>query len=257
MAKFIFHGRVLPVFKEFTMVGRTDIHIEDDIGDPVRLAMDASIGITKGIIEVICESNLHGSDNYDGHVDLKANYPAKSVVNSYAFAKGIQLEAILETVVKPDGIKYNIQAHRPELEPLVTALHYHSGDRVDITPLLHLSVPNPIIFAVFKDLVGALDSGETLVNCARAIDGIREYMFPGDNKDQGWKVMRDNLNLSREFVKYISEGSKGPRHGNVLNMQFSIINEARKRSWIIANRFLEFKKRGDRQLPLTDFPLLP
>jgi hypothetical protein len=147
------------------MIGSVSAHWEDEIEPTVKLIMDASATITKGAIEVICESNLSGSDNYDGHVDWKANYLARSIVNSYAFAKGMYLNAILETVVKPDGIKYNIQAHRPNLEPLVTALHVGHDGGVDITPLMLLALRDPIIFVALKDLIGSVDSGETLVNC--------------------------------------------------------------------------------------------
>jgi len=255
MATFRFTGKVLPTFKEFTMIGSFTANWNEQIDPPVSLVMSATLTITKGIIEVVCESNLFGNDNYDGHVDWRAHYLAQSVLSCYAFAKGLKLDAIFETVIKPDGIKYNIQAYRSDLEPLVTALR-GPDEGVDITSMLLLLLPSPTVFALFKDLVGSLDSKESLVNCARAIDGIREYMSPGTDKAQGWKLMRDNLNISQDFLKFISEGSKGPRHGNVANMQFVTINESRRRSWIVANRFLEFKKRGDKQLPLADFPLL-
>jgi hypothetical protein len=60
MAKYVFRGKVLPVFMEFTMIGSLAAHWEDDIGGPVEQVMDASIAITKGVIEIVCESNLFG-----------------------------------------------------------------------------------------------------------------------------------------------------------------------------------------------------
>jgi len=68
--------------------------------------------------------------------------------------------------------------------------------------------------------------------------------------------MRDNLNVSQQFLEFITDHSIGPRHGDVLDIPFSIINELIRRSWIVMNRFLEFKKRGDQKLPSSDFPLL-
>lgn len=181
MATYKFTGRVLPAFKEFTIVGNLNVHLEDEVDPPLKIIIDASVGITKGVIEVTCESNLYGSDNYDGHVDVKAKYLAQSIVNCYAFAKGMKLDVIFENVVKPDGIKYNIQAYRADLEPLVTALKGpHEG--VDITSMLWVVLRNPTIFALFQDLVGSLDSSQTLVNCARAIDGIRISMTPEEDK---------------------------------------------------------------------------
>jgi|SRR5580658_1716005 hypothetical protein len=256
MATFRFAGRVFPVFNDFTMIGSVSTHWEDEIEPAVKLIMDASVSINRGIIEVVCESNLSRSDNYDGQVDWRAGRLARSVVNSYAFAKAIYLEAILETVVKPDGIKYNIQARRPELEPLVTALHVGSDGGVDIKPLLLLALRDPTIFVALKDLVGSMDAHETLVNCARAVEGIRESMTPASDRKQAWQLMRDNLNVSQNFLEAITDHSKGPRHGDVSNVKFGAVHETIRRSWIVMNRFLEFKKRGDNKLPLLDFPLL-
>ncbi len=240
---------------KFTMKGVQSVHWEADIGEPEKLIMDATVSIADGIIEVVCESNLFATDNADGHVDLNANYLAKSVINCYGFAKGLQLQAVLETVVKPDGIKYNIQAHRPNLEPLVTALHCGSDRVVDIHPILPIVLTDPTIFVAVKDLINAISPTEASVNCARAIEAIRQAMCPADRK-QGWKLMRDNLNLSQPFLEFITEHSTGPRHGKVLDIPFSAIIETTTRSWKVMNRFLEFKKRGDAKLPISEFPLL-
>ena len=142
--------------------------------DPsVRLLMDATLSITKGIVEVICESNLFGSENYDGQVHLRANDLARTVVNSYAFGKGMGLSVILETVVKPDGIKYNVQAHQPELEPLVTVLRSGPDGGIDIQAILPFILTDPTIFVALNDLIGSITQiQETPVKCGRAIDAI-------------------------------------------------------------------------------------
>lgn len=256
MAQFRYNGRVLPVFMEFTMVGSLTVRWEDDIGGPVKQIIDASISITKGVVEIICESNLFGTDDFDGRVDLKANYLAKTILNCYGFAKGMILQAVLETVVKPDGITYNIKAHRPILEPLVTALHSGSDGGVDIHPILSTVLGSPTIFVAIKDIVEGISATEASVNCGRAIEAIRESMAPASDRKMGWQLMRDNLNVSQQFLEFITEHSKGPRHGDVLDIPFTEINETIRRSWIVMNRFLEFKKRSDNKLPLSDFPLL-
>jgi hypothetical protein len=256
MAKYIFHGTVLPVFMEFTMIGSLTAHWEDEIGGPVKQIMDASLSITKGVITIVCESNLFGTGNYDGNVDLKANYLAKGVLNCYGFAKGMILRAVLESVIKPDGIKYNIKAHRPDLEPLVTTLHSSSDGAVDIHPVLSTVMTNPTIFVAVKDLVEGISATETPVNCARAIEAIRESMSSANDRKMGWRMMRENLNVSQKFLELITDTSKGPRHGAVLGISFAVVNETLRRSWILMNRFLEFKKRGDKKLPLSEFPLL-
>ena len=46
---------------------------------------------------------------------------------------------------------------------------------------------------------------------------------------------------------------QGPRHGDVMRTTFTEGQEVRKRAWITMNRFLEFKKRGEKKLPLFEF----
>jgi hypothetical protein len=69
--------------------------------------------------------------------------------------------------------------------------------------------------------------------------------------------MRAALNATKPYVQSITEMSHGTRHGDWSTERSE--EEARKtteRAWILMNRFLEYRKRGDQSLPLTDFPLL-
>jgi hypothetical protein len=52
----------------------------------------------------------------------------------------------------------------------------------------------------------------------------------------------------------IATAAKGPRHGDVTTTTFSANRETIRRSWIVMNRFLEFKKRGNQRLSLSEFP---
>jgi hypothetical protein len=257
MPTFRFAGRVLPPFNEFTLVGSVTANWNDPIDPTVSLVMSASLTITKGIVEVLCEPNLFGTENYDGHVQGRANDLASAVVSSYAFGKGMGLSVVLETVVKPDGIKYNIQERLPDLEPLVTVLHSRQDGGIDITAILPIILSDPTIFVALGDLVGSLTRMQDApVKCGRAVDAIRHSMAPANDRKAGWPAMRENLNISQDFLEYITENSKGPRHGDVKSGTFVEARETIRRSWIVMNRFLEFKKRGDRRLPLSEFPLL-
>lgn len=239
------------------MIGSLSVHWENEIDPPNKLIVDTSISITKGIVEVICESNLFGTDNYDGQVQLRANEVARTVINCYAFGKGMGLSVILETVIKPDGIKYNIQERRADLEPLVTVLRSGHDGGIDIKAALLILLSDPTIFVAMNDLISSLTQvQEAPVKCGRAIDAIRHYMAPAHDRKQGWPAMRENLNITQPYLEFITEHSKAPRHGDVKGSTFPTTREVIKRSWVVMNRFLEFKKRGDQKLPLSDFPLL-
>lgn len=262
MAIFRFTGRVLPASTNFTMDGPFNAHWEDSGIDPlVKFVMDASLRITKGVVEVHCESNLFGNQNYDAHVHLRAMDVTRTFVDSYAYARALGLSVILETVVKPDGIKYNIEEKRPDLADLVTAFgpvssHGHGG--INAAGMMPIIFNDLMIRVALNDLVSSLTQPEyATINCGRAIEAIRVSMTPGSgDRKQGWPAMRDNLNLHQDYLTFITDQSKGPRHGDMRGIAFADIRETVRRSWIVMNRFLEYKKRGDKQLPLTDFPLL-
>lgn len=257
MPTYKFSGRVLPLFNDFRVSTPVTANWNDPINPPISLAMTATLTIDNGIIDILCASNLSGTDDYDGQVYLRALDLASAVVSTYAFGKGIGLSVVLESVIKPDGIKYNIQERRPQLEALVTALHSRQDGGIDITAILPIILSDPTIFVALTDLIGSINhTKEAPVKCGRAVDAIRHYMAPQNDRKAGWPAMRSSLNLGQSFLEFITESSKGPRHGDVKGGTFSNVEEIIRRAWIVMDRFLEFKKRGDQPLAITDFPLL-
>lgn len=257
MGSYRFTGKVLPFFKQFTMVGPIQAKWKDNIDPPTVLEVQATLSISCGNIDILCESNLPQTVEYDGQVHSRALDLAVAVITSYGFAKGLGLSAVLETVVKPDGILYNLHDYHPNLESLVTALRAQNDGGIDVNLVMQIVMSDPTVFVALTDLVQSLVMfKEVPLRCGRAVDAIRHHMAPRDDRKAGWPTIQDNLNLSETFLKYITEASKGPRHGDVRDSTFATSQEVLKRAWIVMNRFLEFKKRGDQKLPLDAFPAL-
>lgn len=241
------------------MDGSVSTHWDDP---SIKLIMDAALTIKDGNIEVVCDVTV-STDDGDGQVYFRVLDFASSIVYSYAYAKGMGLTVILETVTKPDGILYNIREKRPELEALVTAFDSSVGLQgqhgIDVNRMLPTVFSDPLIRVALNDLVSSLIQTQYApINCGRAIEAVRILMTPGtgDDKKRGWLAMRENLNLSQEYLEFITDQSKGPRHGYMKDIPFTAINETLKRAWVVMNRFLEFKKRGDARLPSSEFPIL-
>jgi hypothetical protein len=93
------------------------------------------------------------------------------------------------------------------------------------------------------------------VNCARTIEHIRHMVAPGKDRKSGWRIMQNTLNIGQNYLESVSQTSVGPRHGD-----FSpdlLHSDVRRKTWIVMNRYLEFRKRGGTgALPLSVFPLL-
>jgi hypothetical protein len=95
------------------------------------------------------------------------------------------------------------------------------------------------------------------ISCARAIETIRNYFIPaGGKRGDGWAPMRTALNASLNYVQSITNISRDPRHGNRSKDQGDEGRKTAERAWTLMNRFIEYRKRGDQQLPLSEFPLL-
>lgn len=228
------------------MINLPNIHWEDpDIG----LVIEATVKIEGANVEVVCNAN---HDDWDG-VFTRAFDMVRAAADSYAFVNGYGFIVWLETVTKPDGIRYNIVPRRPDLASLVTAF-----DNSQSAEMLATVYSDPLIFMALNDLIASITlPHHAPVNCGRAMESIREVMSPvkGD-KIQGWQTMRDNLRIDINYLNFITKESTGPRHGIRSGITPLSFQETIRRSWIVMNRFLEFKKRGGRQLPPADFPVL-
>ena len=121
-----------------------------------------------------------------------------------------------------------------------------------------LVVTDPALFQALDDLIVSITlPHHSTVNCARAIEGLRHLIAaPDATVSQAWEQMRNALQLDRSFLQLITDTSAAPRHGNRIHISGSITTEIVRRSWLIMDRFLEYRKRGNTPLPATDFPTL-
>jgi hypothetical protein len=226
---------------------------------PTELVLDVSLNITNSIIEVDSESNQYGTEAKDGQVNLRAFDTARAIVDSFAYAAGLGPTVVLDNVTKPDGIKYDIREKRPDLAALVTAFHSGPEDTsIELASMLPIVFSDTLVFMALNDLVASISlPHHAPVNCGRVIEAIRELMTPlnGDRK-QAWLAMRDSLNIDQGYLEFITNQSKGPGHGDRRSVTYPSFQETIKRSWIVMNRFLEFRKRGNQRLPLGEFPPL-
>jgi hypothetical protein len=160
----------------------------------------------------------------------------------------------LDTFVNPDGVQSPIAPKDDRLAPLCTALALDSEfDQVHALVLQEVG-----LFMALNDLIGAITLPHVSpVNCGRAMDGLKHLIAtPGSNDKQAWEQMREALQIDEKYLKFITDHSSGPRHARPGHTPGSVTTEVTRRSWIIMNRFFEFRKRGSKRLSLPDFPLL-
>lgn len=250
MAIYRFTGRILPPHYKINLTNLPTVHWSNDSGH----INDCDVKIVESNVEIVCDSNKYLTDNDYAQVHLQAVDSVRSALDTFGFITGIGLTVFLDKVIKPDGIEYNIVHDGPHLAAFVQGFDLSPSS---FTGLYQIIVSDPAIILAMNDLVVCLSlHHHAFVNCGRVVEAIRELISPGITKKQAWPLMRQNLNIEEGYLAFITDQSSGPRHADRKGIKREDYQEIIDRTWIIMNRFLEFRKRGNQQLPIADFPLL-
>ena len=188
---------------------------------------------------------------------MKAWDLARAAVDLWCFKVGWGLSVVIDSIVKPDGTSATILSKDEPLGVLATALDSSQNGINHYDTCYRLLVSEPPLFMALNDLIVSITvPHHASVNCARAIEGLRVLMAPGEGRKDAWAIMRSNLNIEAEYLTFVTDLSTAPRHGDRTWIPGPTVSEAVRRTWIVMNRFLEFRKRGSKSLPLAEFPLL-
>ncbi len=254
-----FDGRVLPAAIQVSVQDHPSINWKDAEED---LDIKFTISIRNGIVSVECEVEKFDQDVHMVRIFMRAFDLARATVDLVAFNSGYGLTVVFDTFTSPSGVTSPFVSHDPRLVPLCTAFRLGEQATDLATNNFHQTLLIVALdWRVAHALRGLIEAitlpHESAVNCARSIEGLKNIIaVPGLSKGQAWKAMREALNLSEPYLKLITDVSTGPRHGDHSHVPGTITVEITQRSWVIMNRFLEYKKRGSQPLALADFPIL-
>jgi hypothetical protein len=217
--------------------------------------MHFDISIQEGIITIDCKVETYGRQEHFSDIYHRALEISWASVNLVAFSMGIAALPILDTFTDPDGNTTALVNRDRPLEALCTAFSPASPDFHDFLTTVLLELP---LHNALRDLIWAISTpNEIPPSCARAVETLRTLMTPaGSDRKLGWSLMRENLRLTEEYLKLITEHAKGPRHGDHRFVPGTMTREIATRAWTVMNRFLEYRKRGSQPLPEQEFPLL-
>ena len=190
MAIIRFFGRVLPPRLRITLNDMPTVTFnEPEIG----LVVSIKVRINDSHIEVECDSNRFETDQDYGEVHMRAFDQARAAVDIFCFVKGIGGSLYLDKVMKADGVVYDLLVQRPDLAATVTAFHL-GGPNVasPFDPLYCVVAREPSLNIAVNDLIVSISlPHHAPINCARAIETIREMLTPADeDRKKGWEAMR-------------------------------------------------------------------
>jgi hypothetical protein len=223
----------------------------DDLG----LEMAFHVRIQDGSIVIDCDVNKFEKSAHLAPLFMRAHDIARASVGLAAFATGDGLTVVLDTFTDPAGSTAPLSAQLPSLAMLATAAR--PGTR-DFDKILEIVLAEPALFMALRDLIEAITSPQrAAVNCARAIRALRHFFEPpGGSAEARWLAIREKLQISRSYMREITQPSRTPGHADRPEIPGAVTKDVIDRAWIVMNRFLEFLKRDGQPLPLSEFPLL-
>ena len=225
----------------------------------VRLTTPDCIEV--GIVVQIEDSRLFvkcdvGDHAVDGSwLHRQADRVVHCIADSLTFRIGMAIVPILEKITRTDGVTERIIFRDSNLPGICSS--YDPEDPQSLLDMYILLLHNPGLAIAMNDLTAsAAGINLVFVNCARAVDTIRNLISPNTDAIDGWKNMQQQLNISRDYLTFVTGLSKGHRHGDYGALDDDKTEDARQRAWIIMDRFLHFLKGGSVPLDRSLFPEL-
>jgi len=253
-----FSGRILPTVIQISISDHPAIEwLDDERNNQISF----KITIHQGVIGVECSLSKFEADIDLVRIYMRAFDLVRATVDLTCFSTGYGLSVILDAYTNPEGVTSPFVSHDPRLGDLCTAFDMTPASSVESNTfhkVLTIVLTDWRIFRILRQLIEANTvPHESSVLCARAVEGIRHLLAsPGASTKKSWEDMRGRLNLSVDYLKLITDVSTAPRHGDSAHIAGPTTVEITKRAWTVMNRFLEYKKRADQPLPVTEFPVL-
>jgi hypothetical protein len=206
------------------------------------------VNLEKSILTVHCEVANYTQARFENLV-WSVSEICQSFVDLTALTQGIALNLVIDQFIDPNGNKHIIKPLDPNLKRLAT---------FPFPQAFEYAITNWHVRWALQDVASTLlRPNLTGTNCARAIERIARAIFPTDDKKKRWEAIQNHLRCSAEYLQFITDVSKSPRHGGVPEYPSHRAYEARQRAWTIINRYMEYLKRGgENPLPENEFPTL-
>ena len=217
------------------------------------------VAVRDWIVNVECNIEKYGPEHFSDILNGALDY-ARTLINFIGFATGIGISVVFEYAILPDGEIAPIMPTTPTLASVCTAYGLEPERYEDLLAVIQMVIADRNLYRTFNDLIDTqVIPHISLINCGRVIDSIRRMIAPGVDGPQAWAAMRAALNIAEPYLKWISDQSTGPRHGDPSQISASAQLGATERAWKIMNRYLEYleyRKRGSQPLNDPEFPEL-
>lgn len=228
-------------------------------GHQLPAPVQMTLNIEGSRIQVECKMENYKAIGYENLTETVVDF-AKTAISLISFATGITLVADIEMIIEPDAFPTYIVMGSTILSEYCKS--YDIDEQTDesrktFRDVLGIVLSDYALSSNMRDLASMMNMpSQAPIVCGRVLEGVRKMINPTENRAVGWTDFQTALNCSPAYATYLSDKSKKPRHGDRTYVTNDEIGDVTEKIWTIMNRFLEYRKRGNQALPLTDFPLL-
>jgi hypothetical protein len=259
MPKVRFTGKVYPQRTNFNSAKSVTINWgSSDLGFPLVITLT----IINGEAQAVCDVERFE----DGHIQIllyRSYNLAEAFTDLASFGTGIAFRVEFDRIFKPDEpTGQEIFIHDVELSDLCKSFKFpprNSIENFELDKLLTMVLGDPTLMGSLRDLAEVLSKfGVSPTNCARVFDSLRKHVAPGErDKKKGWRKLQAAINADENYLNWVSSYSTDARHGDyVTPLSSTIVGEIRTRTWIVMDRFIEYRKGGNVDLDPIKFPML-
>jgi len=202
-----FLGRVIPeaVNFYFTKV----LEYEWPMENGLRVMMRPSIN--KSIIRVECYANRNNPEDIMA-LHMRAMDISRAIVNLACFSSGHGAQVVLDKLITSAGAEKTLVIRDQRIAAFATSFSLATQPNSDLDKMLGVVLMEPPLFMALDDLIASIAlPHHAPINCARAIDAIRNMIAPGLSTSKQWAALRENLNVSKDYLKLkahlVSHGS--------------------------------------------------
>lgn len=256
MPKVQFLGRILPSVCKVTLALDPSTSITW-LDTERQITYVFKLFVTDGLVRIECDATRYDQSCFD-EVYRRALDLARATVDVLAFGTGFGLTVVFDKFIDAQNTESELMIQDGRLPPLVTAFKVNSPLPNHLQETLQAVWTEPALFFALRDLIESITLPHRgPVCCGRAVEGLRTLMTGSSMpRGQAWGEFRRNLQLDETYVKLITDHSVAPRHGDHIRISGAVTFEIVQRAWVIMDRFLIFRLRGNKQLPSAEFPLL-
>lgn len=172
-----------------------------------------------------------------------------AIIAAHGFAEARGFQVVMESF-EADGAEQFFSWGDPAIRSHIASLSLPQGFA---EMLVDASLKNFELSFAIQDLITAIrTSNYCEIASGRAVEVVRTQ-FPAPTEPAAWELMRKHLNLTKEYLQFVTHKSQSPRHGRRLSSADGSGMEVMKRAWTVVCRYVEYARRGEGPLKEPEF----